>query len=192
MVRPKEFRREHALEEAMRVFWTFGFEATSMSDLQRAIGIGRQSLYDTFGDKQTVFAEALQRYIDHSSARNSRLLGGDDGIDAIRAYFSDTIREFAGAKPRRACLMFNACAELSPHDAEIAKLVKKGLKDLRAAFCGALELAKTQGKLRDGADVQTLAMFLTSQVGGLAIIAKEGASRKHMQAVADTALSVLS
>lgn len=191
MVRPKEFEREHALEEAMRVFWTYGFEATSMSDLQRAIGIGRQSLYDTFGDKQTIFIEALQLYIAISKERSSTLLGGDDGLDAVSKFFNACIGEFVSANPRRACLIFNTSAELCSHDADIARLVNKGLKNLRTAFGGALELAKTQGKLRDGADVQTLAMFLTTQIGGLAIIAKAGASRKHLQAVADTALSVL-
>lgn len=191
MVRPKEFVREHALDEAMRVFWTYGFEATSMSDLQRAIGIGRQSLYDTFGDKQTVFAEALQRYIAISKEQSNTLLGGDDGLDAVSRFFNACIGEFVSAKPRRACLIFNTGAELCSHDADIARLVNKGLKNLRTAFGGALERAEAQGTLRAGADVQTLAMFLTSQVGGLAIMAKAGASRKHMQAVADTALSAL-
>lgn len=191
MVRPRKFIREQALEEAMCVFWTYGFAATSMSDLQRATGIGRQSLYDTFGDKQTIFIEVLNHYIANSVVQTGILLGGDDGLDAVHGFFSALIREFAGAKPRRACLIFNSGAELSPHDAEVASLVKKGLKNMQSALGGALELAKTQSSLQADADVNTLAMFLTSQVGGLAIMAKAGASRKHMQAVADTALSVL-
>jgi len=191
MVRPKQFDREHALDDAMRVFWTYGFEATSMSDLQRAMGIGRQSLYDTFGDKQTVFTEALQRYIGISKEQSGILLGGDDGLDAVNRFFDACIDSFVSANPRRACLIFNTGAELCSHDADIARLVNTGLKNLQTTFGGALELAKTQGELRDGADVQTLAMFLTTHIGGLAIMSKAGASRKQLQAVADTALSVL-
>jgi len=63
MARPKEFDQAAALETAMEVFWTRGYEATTMGDLRKAIGIGRQSLYDTFGDKEQLFAAALDQHL---------------------------------------------------------------------------------------------------------------------------------
>src|ERR1700721_991383 len=62
MARPKEFDRDRALKKAMDVFWQQGYEATSTDDLVRAIGIGRQSMYDTFGDKHQLYVEALRLY----------------------------------------------------------------------------------------------------------------------------------
>ena len=191
MARPKEFQRDEALGKAVEVFWLHGFKATSMSDLQRATGIGRQSLYDTFGDKEQIFAQALDHYLNHSYERNDRLLNGNDGLATIRTYFETSVRELSSHIPRRACMIFNTCVELSPHDNNIAKKVETGIKHLRRAFIRALKRAKDQDLIGADADLPALAEFLTSQVGGLAIMAKRGASRKSMQAVANTALKVL-
>jgi TetR/AcrR family transcriptional regulator, transcriptional repressor for nem operon len=62
MVRPKEFDRDVAVERAMSVFWSKGYAATSTDDLLQAMQIGRQSMYDTFGDKRRLYVEALERY----------------------------------------------------------------------------------------------------------------------------------
>ncbi|MEA2965178.1 MAG: TetR/AcrR family transcriptional regulator, transcriptional repressor for nem operon, partial [Alphaproteobacteria bacterium] len=59
MARPREFDRDEALERAMSVFWSKGFAATSTSDLVEAMQIGRQSMYDSFGDKRALYLEAL-------------------------------------------------------------------------------------------------------------------------------------
>jgi len=68
MARAKEFDREKVLERAMHVFWARGYEATSLPELLDAMQIGRQSMYDTFGDKRALFIAALDRYIDRSEA----------------------------------------------------------------------------------------------------------------------------
>ena len=62
MARPKAFDVDQALERAMELFWRQGYLATSLPDLVEHMGIGRQSLYDTFGDKRQLFLQALDRY----------------------------------------------------------------------------------------------------------------------------------
>ena len=99
MARPKEFDREAALDEAMDLFWTHGYEPTSMSDLQRSMGIGRQSLYDTFGGKREIFRESLDRYLDGMKRYSESLLGAEDGLVAIRNYFNTTIRDQTRSTP---------------------------------------------------------------------------------------------
>jgi AcrR family transcriptional regulator len=74
MARPREFDRDAAVQRAMSVFWRKGYAATSTDDLLRAMNIGRQSMYDTFGDKHRLYLEALERYQRESIAENIRRL----------------------------------------------------------------------------------------------------------------------
>lgn len=191
MARPKEFDREAALDMAMDLFWTHGYEATSMSDLQRAMGIGRQSLYDTFGDKRQVFQEALKRYLEGMAEYSGALLGREDGLAAIGAYFDALVRDKTTGTLRRACLMFNTCAELAPHDPEIRKQVRKGVIALQKRFELALGRAQEQGTLSLTADARSLAIFLTTQAGGIVLLSKGGSSRNELRAAANTALGAV-
>src|SRR5260370_36792414 len=74
MGRPKEFDRDRALKKALDVFWQQGYEATSTDNLVRAIGIGRQSMYDTFGDTRQLYLEALPLYKANTGAALSKRL----------------------------------------------------------------------------------------------------------------------
>ena len=62
MARPREFDREMALQRATDVFWAKGYASTSTEDLVAAMGIGRQSLYNAFGDKRSLYVDALDGY----------------------------------------------------------------------------------------------------------------------------------
>jgi TetR/AcrR family transcriptional repressor of nem operon len=191
MARPKEFDRSDALEKAVQLFWLQGFESTTMSDLQQTLGIGRQSLYDTFGSREKIFQEALQHYIAWANGRNAELLEADNGLEAVRNFFELNIDGLSGPGPRRACMMFNTSVEVAPHDPEIAKTVGEGIKDLQNALAAALERAKAQGDLSVDADVKSLAMYLASQQAGLGVMSQAGASRTDMRAVAYIALDAL-
>ena len=86
MVRPREFDRDEVLERAMSVFWSKGFTATSTSDLVEAMKIGRQSMYDSFGDKRALYLEALAQYQQQSvTAHIGRLRSGKTGLAGIEA-----------------------------------------------------------------------------------------------------------
>ncbi len=191
MARPKAFDREAALDVAMDLFWTHGYAAISMSDLQRAMGIGRQSLYDTFGDRRQVFQEVLKHYLEGMAEYSGALLGGEDGLAAIRAYFDTLVRDKTTGTVRRACLLFNTCGEVAPHDPEIKKQVRKGVVALQKRFELALGRAQEQGTLALTADVHSLAIFLATQSGGIVLLSKGGSTRKELRAAVDIALSAV-
>src|ERR1700674_266810 len=91
MARPKEFDREDALRRAIPVFWKKGFARTSTEDLVAAMGIGKQSLYDTFGDKRGLFLEALRTYNSEGVASLvKRVAGGCQGLQRSRASSSSS------------------------------------------------------------------------------------------------------
>lgn len=190
MARPKEFDRQAALNQAMELFWTQGYEATTMTDLRHAMGIGRQSLYDTFGDKDQLFAEVLEQYIGFSDADVAKWLNHENGISGIRSFFDARVRLLSSGT-RRGCLMINTCVELAVHDKTVASQIRQGLATLQKGFEAALTGALEQGELARDSDVSDLAIFLTSQIAGMVVVAKNNASRKQLQAIADLALQKL-
>ncbi len=190
MARPKEFDRQTALGAAMEVFWARGYEATTMTALRRAMGIGRQSLYDTFGDKKQIFAEALDRYVRRNREDVAAHLNAEVGLDGIRAFFEGRVRMLSSGA-RHGCLMINTAVELGPHDAKAAAKVESGLDDMRAGFAAALQSAIDDGDVPAATNVADLAAFLTSQIAGMVVMAKNGASEDDLRAIAHQALRAL-
>jgi AcrR family transcriptional regulator len=125
MVRPREFDRDAALDRAMQVFWAKGFAATSTEDLVAAMGIGRQSLYNAFGDKRRLYLESLEAYQQRTTGGHlKRLSTPASALDGVRDLLVGLIAEDDG---RRAmgCMGVNAVAEFSTSDAYLAELRAK-------------------------------------------------------------------
>src|ERR1700676_2727693 len=119
MARPREFDRDAAVERAMSVFWRKGYEATSTEDLLCAMGIGRQSMYDTFGDKHRLYLEALKCYqAEYGAGMVERLGAASSPLSAIRELLLAVASEPAEARAR-GCMQVNAITELAQCDAEV-------------------------------------------------------------------------
>ena len=118
MARPREFDRADALSKAMAVFWLKGYAATSTADLLEAMQIGRQSMYDTFGDKHALYLEALQHYNESSIAELLRSLQSGTAIDGI----AKMLYTFA-ARPEKdnakGCMGVNAVCEFGDTDLQV-------------------------------------------------------------------------
>ena len=170
MARTKEFDRERALERAMQVFWVKGYTATSLDDLLEATGIGRQSLYDTFGSKRELFGEAIHRYIDRSAESHACIATSESPRRAIREMFEAIIDE-GPASQRRGCFGVNTTVELAPHDPDIAKLIAARQRALEDHLYAGLERAKQLGELPRGKDSRGLARFLIGALQGLRVAA---------------------
>jgi TetR/AcrR family transcriptional repressor of nem operon len=170
MARTKEFDREQALERAMHVFWARGYEATSLRDLLEGMQIGRQSMYDTFGDKRALFIASLDRYIDRSEAAFTAVEQAPSAKRAIRDMFEAIVDESPKDK-RRGCLGVLSTVELAPHDPEIAKLIAGRQRALEELFFRALERARATGEIPKSKDSRGLARFLVGAMQGLRITA---------------------
>jgi TetR/AcrR family transcriptional repressor of nem operon len=173
VARPKEFERDVVLDRAMHVFWSRGYEATSIQHLVDRMGIQRGSLYDTFGGKRALFFAAIERY-DHMVT--ARLLAALDetasGKDAIRKFFR--LKVELGAEPRRprGCLVTNSAAALASRDRGTATRVGAVLAKIEAAFHRAVVRAQEAGEIDRTRDPRALARFLTSSAQGLSVMAK--------------------
>lgn len=175
----------------MDVFWENGYEATSMTDLQKALGIGRQSLYSTFGDKTRIFDEVVQRYAADSRAMVEERIGPGAGIDEVRAHLHDSARHLACADQRRGCLIMNSCVERAPHDPRIAELLRTALETMREAFERALTNSKARGEVHPDVDVGAAAASLLAQNAGMAVLARSGAASADLVRAVDSVLDAL-
>ena len=189
--RPKEFDEQVALERAMKVFWSHGYEATSVQDLLDAMGISRGSMYDTFGDKHALFSAAIEHYERTVTYGLEQMLAAPGSpLAAIRRCLS-LLAGQPRSGPCRGCMATGAAVELSQHDPKVCKAVQGILLRVEKAFQGALERAVKAGELHRGADTRAQARFLTGTAQGLSVMAKASASRSTMRDIVDVACGAL-
>lgn len=153
----------------MHVFWSRGYDSTSVQHLVQGMGINRFSLYDVFGDKQQLFASALDHYVEHVFAPSLRELEQPGaGLRAIERYFKGLQRWARSEGGKHGCLLVNTVVEGS-RDPAVKHAVKTQSRRVVAAFRHALSGAQHAGELRTGIDVDDQAQLLALVAhGGLA------------------------
>jgi TetR/AcrR family transcriptional repressor of nem operon len=192
MARPREFDVNAALERAMDVFWSKGYEATSLDDLCEATGLSRSSLYATFGNKRDLLLHTVDRYIERRTPNIRAVLARQpnihEGIAALLREFIDQIVSGAG---RRGCFLGNCAAELPRSDRTALARVRRGLARTEETFREALARAAARGELPVAADVDALARFLTASFQGLRLVGKVNPDRAVLEDIAATILRCL-
>jgi TetR/AcrR family transcriptional regulator, transcriptional repressor for nem operon len=192
MARPREFDVDAALERAMDVFWSKGYEATSLDDLCAATGLSRSSLYGTFGSKEELLLQTVDCYAQRRTSELEAALARQPTIQrafaALTKQFIDQIVSGAG---RRGCFLGNCAAELPRSNRAALTRVRQGLARTEATFRAALVRAKTRGEMSPGASVDALARFLTAGFQGLRLIGKVNPDRAVLQGIATTMLRCL-
>ena len=183
MGRNFEFSREETLNKAMQVFWQKGYKATSMRDLVKEMGIQPGSIYNTFGDKHSLFLEALQHYGEVVTTNAIKILERDASpLENLQIFFNDIIsRPFD--KKCKGCLLVNSVVELSPHDSETAEIVKKIMQKIETAFYNCLKKAQECGEIPEEKNVSALSKYFASSTHGLLVTGKSNASQDEMQDV---------
>ncbi|MDF2566341.1 MAG: transcriptional regulator, TetR family, partial [Massilibacillus sp.] len=145
MGRSKEFEESAVLQKAMELFWKQGYEKTSLSDLVEHMGIHRRSLYDTFGDKHTLFLKTIDFYGEIIKARlTSEILRAETAKQAIQCIFDLTI-EGNDDRPL-GCLFVNAATELAPLDKEIEEKTKKAFMQTEHLFTDLIRKGQQTGE----------------------------------------------
>jgi TetR/AcrR family transcriptional repressor of nem operon len=191
MARCKAFDQDEALQRATELFQDKGFEATSIQDLVDHLGISRQSLYDTFGDKQALWLASLERYRQAGRRPFADLLEGPMPLrKALGALFTLVLDRLL-APDGRCCLMAHAALERAADDPETRACVGNNLDQLFALFEARLRRAQSEGELGPGHDPAALARFLQNAIHGLQVTARSGAGRRDLEGIVRVTLSVL-
>ena len=192
MARQKEFDRDEALHKAMEVFWARGYEAASIQDLVQHMGVNRQSIYDTFGDKHALFLQALDRYREIQRQRVFELLERPGSVKRnLRRLFQGVIDRAVSGEGKRGCFVGNAMSELAGRCEETAARACSSVGAAEKTLQRALQRGKEQGEFPRDLDTRAVARFLFSSLQGLLLLAKATRDRKLLSDVVKVTLSVL-
>lgn len=184
MARPKEFDEEKALRKAICLFSQQGFAATSTDDLMRVMAVGRQSMYDTFGDKRALFLKALKMYVTQSvRSINAELERPGSALSAIR-YALVTFAERKDLSSAEGCMGLNAISEFGQRDSQVTHILRNAARVQRKALMRVLARARKHGDRSSGADLDSMADFFESTLAGIRIAAKAGKSRQALRNIA--------
>lgn len=191
MARMQEFNREETLTKAMQIFWQKGYKATSMKDLINEMGIQPGSIYNAFGDKHTLFIEAVKLYGDVITTNAIKTLRKDGSpMDNLKQFFKEFV-ERPIDKKCIGCLVVNSVVELAPHDKEAEKVIKSILTKIENAFFDCLERAVDLGEISSSKNIKALSRYLASSTHGLLITGKASATREEMRDIVEIILSTL-
>ena len=191
MARPFEFDREETLSRAMDVFWEKGYKATSIQDLVDHMGINRGSIYNTFGDKHSLFIAAVEHYGEVVTTEMIKVLESPGSpLENLNEFFSKLVNS---PKQRRmkGCLISNTVVELAPHDQEAAKIVKSIMARIQQAFYSCLNRAVELGELPRNTDIAVLSHFLANSTHGLIVTGKSNSNSKLLKKVINVILSAV-
>ena len=191
MGRPYEFDKEETLSKAMDVFWEKGYKATSIQDLVDHMGIKRGSIYNTFGDKHSLFVAAIKYYGEEVTSRTIKVLESEGSpVENIRLFF-ETIVNTPSDRKTRGCLISNTVVELAPHDEQVAETVRQILEKIQTAFLNCLNKAVEFGELPKDTNTKVLSHFLATSTHGLIVTGKSTLNPKEVKDVVDVILSTL-
>jgi TetR/AcrR family transcriptional repressor of nem operon len=190
MARPREFDRDAVLEQALQLFWSRGYEVTSMADLVEHLGVGRQSLYDTFGDKRALYLQALDRY-KQAHCLPLPLLDGRPlrvGLQMLLTAVVDWLRDVTNG---RGCMLVHAMTERGVDDPEVRARFCANTDAMVAQLEARLSTARTDGELGAHHDPRALARYLVNTMNGLQLSARAGLDRAALMQIVDVALMAL-
>lgn len=194
MARSKAFDPDEVLEAALQLFWTKGYEQTSMQDLVDAMGINRGSLYDTFGDKHSLYSKAVERYLHRYTLRGMRAAvesGVYSPMEQIRLLFDRLVEEGGGINRERGCLLTNTITELGHRDPEITEQVAAGIKSVEDTLTEVVGKGQEIGEITSTEDARSLARYLTNTIQGMRVVSRVYGAQNPLADIARVALSTL-
>lgn len=181
--RPRSFDRQTALRQAMDVFWSLGYEAATLADLQKAMGgISAPSFYAAFGSKEALFREAVELYSSTLGAPMLNALAeGCTARASVEALLRAAVRAFRKPGKPRGCMLVLAAMNSAPANRGVAEFLRKLRARRRRAIEHRLRRAIKEGELPASLEARALASFYATVIDGLAIQARDGAPRKALE-----------
>ncbi|WP_049580515.1 TetR/AcrR family transcriptional regulator [Streptomyces sp. SBT349] len=187
--RPRSFDRETALEQALRTFWEHGYDATSVADLTRVMGIGAPSLYAAFGDKRTLFEEAVESYVTRYGGFLDRAMAEEPTArEAVARALREAAVEYTQPGRPHGCMVISALVNFSEAAAEVAEDLRARRAYNLRSFESRIRVDMATGALPRDTDAAGLARLVGAVLQGMSQQSRDGASRTELEAVAEMAM----
>ena len=165
MARSKEFSPEEKLEKARDLFWEKGYHATSMQDLVEAMGLNRGSIYDTYGDKHSLFLQCLTLYAEAGAyTYRKEAVASASPMKAVENIINKGVDWILGQG--KSCMAVKTSFELAPVDSDAHAIIKRNAEQMTAILEDLLIQAQKMGELAPHKDPQLLAQFISSNFSG--------------------------
>jgi len=173
MARTKDFDENEVLTRAMNLFWSRGYNATSMEDLVSGLGISRSSLYDTYTDKHSLFIKALETY-QHIGFVKLQETANHPGPakETVKKLIELATEGLLAGKQDKGCFMLNAGVEVAPHDKTVNNLVRRNDQLMEDLFYQVIQAGKKKGEIKNRRDAKVLARFFLNTIKGLQVTGK--------------------
>ena len=173
IARPKEFDRITALQTAMRVFWARGYEGTSVDDLITAMEISKSSLYQSFGNKQDLFLEAINFYLEFTDRKRNAVFSNATSVKEGMSTFLHGLTRFILAPDHpRGCFYTNTATALGTLDQQIHTVILRGSNKMEDDFYQFFLQGQLRGEFAPGKDLHALAKFFVGLVRGISVFAR--------------------
>jgi TetR/AcrR family transcriptional regulator, transcriptional repressor for nem operon len=192
MPRPRKFDEATALDAAIECFWRRGYEATSLRDLTVSMGLSAPSLYNAFGNKEELYARALDRYLDRTTRdRLRRLEEMGEPLEAIRRFFTEIIEHSIKDRSRKGCFLVNSALEVAPHDSACRAVVTEQFDEIEAFFRRCIVSSQTAGAVSREIDAEDFARLLVAALLGIRVLARAKPDRAILEGIIRPALGLL-
>jgi AcrR family transcriptional regulator len=188
MGRARAFDADQALDRAMTVFWSKGYEGTSLSDLTEAMGINRPSLYAAYGNKQELFRKALERYGEGPSSYEREALAQPTARQVAEGLLRGAADVQTDPGTPAGCLAVLGTTYCAEDSSPIGKIVIAFRRAGQAAIRERFERARAEDDLPTDADPKQLTDYIGTVVCGMAVQAASGATREDLERVIELAM----
>ncbi|MEM7307929.1 MAG: TetR/AcrR family transcriptional regulator [Planctomycetota bacterium] len=187
MPRPRSLPEDEALEVSLRVFWSRGYDRTSIADLSAALGLGPSSIYNAFGSKEELFRRAIDRYVRTYVAPSLKLVAQPSElgvVELMRKLMRSLVRVYTAEDCPPGCAIFQGGSAAAPADSVAAAITQEPkaalLLSLRRRFT---EYAQAGAPL--ASPPRTLALVVLGTLSGISQLACDGVPRAELLQVAD-------
>lgn len=189
--RPRSFDPDFVLEAAMQLFWGKGYEATSLQDLLEATRLSKSSLYESFGNKQSLFEAAFSRYVESRTRYLlERLELAESPLVFIHECLLSVLDDADRATPR-GCMLVNVTNEFSTSDPAVQRLIALATRRFRGVFEQAFQQAQDAGLVSATQPPAARALYMHCVMSGLRTQTKAGMEQKELLTVIELVMANL-
>lgn len=169
--RPREFNYSSIIDVAMKTFWIRGYEGCSTQDLCNDTGLGKGSLYNTFGSKHELYKQVLERYHEIGIREQKKLLDIPIPVkERLSNFFEWALKEDFENIDQKGCLLINASVERAKNDIMVQEIFSKHVEFLKQAIETVMEEGLQTGEISKNQSAEELASLLLSSYYGFRVL----------------------